>query len=869
MFDQYTGLAEKYGAQLITQAVHVGETYLPTIGKFAAQNTQIIRWMLQPLFTWLEGPGLKIFTLLEEKFQKDLPTAMAAFDNGVELLIRTIGYIAPQTGGFIRDLDRFFTKYNTVGWDKWTSEIQKMINLARQWGAFFKILIEDIADIFSKSAGLGSGIIGLLTTYLDRLHQVLNVGSGGDKLSTLFKLHKQEMLDLITAIVQVGKSFTTLYLTAAPDMVRVATFLLRILDIVLEIANKVPFGSFILGTALLLAKFGVLGSALRLIRSLLFGVSGEATTAERAVAGIGGGLGSGLKRILSAVGIGGGEADAAGGAGLAATGSSLSTLLPFLAPVALGLGAIAGSMALVHHIASVTPSVVQAFTHGVQNLNASNSLPALTSNLDAVNSRLAYMRAHPPSTWSSIFPDSSRFAAGIDLMQAYNRDVQQLATYKTNVAGFASALGVSAGAVDQLADALGIHLYSSLGKTQTVWGHTFTTPGANAAADIADLPKMRSGLAAMASQAGTTSAGLVSLSATSGLSFKQIVQQVNNAVAATTGSWASFTSGLTTGAENASGSLSAFYTSQEVAATKFTSNIQKAIAKGYNPAYIAQLAQQGPAQAGALLQKLVDAQGKGLSTLINQTSNTLVNQATIAKDQIKILQIGIVGSGAQAGKDLQAALALLGTSTSSNISSAITLVLLKYKLNLSDVQRIAAEYGSALPTAIRNQIIQVANAAATLGISFATGMAGGINSAVNSIALAATHGAEAGLKAARAAIEASSPARRPAREVGLPFAQGAAMGLIQGTGLFVAASRRMALLGVTAASGVHPGNYYGTSASGGGRGGGMTLIVNATFNINAPGGNPGAIKQAVMGDASSRFAKQLRTAMSAGAGRIY
>ena len=55
------------------------------------------------------------------------------------------------------------------------------------------LLVKDIADIFSKAASLGVGIIDLLTGKLRGLHTALG-GTAGGQLSTLFTTHKAEIL---------------------------------------------------------------------------------------------------------------------------------------------------------------------------------------------------------------------------------------------------------------------------------------------------------------------------------------------------------------------------------------------------------------------------------------------------------------------------------------------------------------------------------------------------------------------------------------------------------------------------------------------------------------------------------------------------
>ncbi len=97
----------------------VGEKFLPTIGKYAASNLGVIKTDLEPLFSWLGSDGLAIFTQMEQKFSADLPSAMGAFDNGIELLIKILGYASAAVGTLHRQrLDAFFTKWNTPGDDR-------------------------------------------------------------------------------------------------------------------------------------------------------------------------------------------------------------------------------------------------------------------------------------------------------------------------------------------------------------------------------------------------------------------------------------------------------------------------------------------------------------------------------------------------------------------------------------------------------------------------------------------------------------------------------------------------------------------------------------------------------------------------------
>ena len=306
-FDKYTGEAEKLGAQIIGMFGTVAEAYIPTIGKYATINMGIIKAGLVPFIAWLKNPlgGLGDFTTLEQAFTKNLPTAVHAFEQALEFLMKTMAYLAPETGKFAGALNRFFTSHNTTaGFDAWEKKVNHLVSLFHTWGAFFKVLVQDIAGIFSKSVGLGSGIIQTLTGDLERLHKALDSKAGGSALSSLFTTHKAEVIDLIQTIIQIGEAFTKMYLLAAPTMVRIATFFLKILDVVTNLIDKVPALATAFGFALLFAKLGVLGSLLggaskdASILAKTFGLIGKYTGIQALI----GWIGTYTSGIMKAVG---------------------------------------------------------------------------------------------------------------------------------------------------------------------------------------------------------------------------------------------------------------------------------------------------------------------------------------------------------------------------------------------------------------------------------------------------------------------------------------------------------------------------------------------------------------------------------------
>jgi hypothetical protein len=275
MFDRLTGPAEAIGARIIQQAMLVGEKFLPTIGKFAAQNMGIIQSSLQPLFSWLQGPGLTIFTQLEAKFQQDLPTAMHAFDQGVELLMRTIGLIAPKTGGLIHAIDRLVTKFNGAGWGTWSAGINKLIGDFRRWEALVKILVADIYQLFHHDAGTGSAIVVTLTQMLTKLHAWETSVQGGKALHSIFVTHKAEVIALLRLLPNLISVFGRLYLTVAPTMTEIVTGLVKMVGFMQGIPGAGALLSWGLAVGILANKIGLLrplaGVIDRALGALIFG----------------------------------------------------------------------------------------------------------------------------------------------------------------------------------------------------------------------------------------------------------------------------------------------------------------------------------------------------------------------------------------------------------------------------------------------------------------------------------------------------------------------------------------------------------------------------------------------------------------------
>lgn len=279
-FDQMTGVAEKEGANLLSSLVKTATPYLPVVGMFAAQNTSITSKALQApggIESYLDsskiGGGLDIFTQLEQTFQKGIPTAMAAANQGLQVFEKSLSFLAPQTGGFLKSIDALFTKMNTpAGMDKWDNTMQRMISDFESWKKFLEEIAKDLHDIFKDDAGLGQGIIDELTQMLTEANKWITSTSGKNALTSLFTVHKQQVEALLQIIPGLVRALEPI-LKIMPAMTTLTLPFINGLVDLLNIMERLPGGvgpaiAAILGFSLLLGKLAGWGNAFGFLKTL-------------------------------------------------------------------------------------------------------------------------------------------------------------------------------------------------------------------------------------------------------------------------------------------------------------------------------------------------------------------------------------------------------------------------------------------------------------------------------------------------------------------------------------------------------------------------------------------------------------------------
>jgi tail lysozyme len=266
---QATQGARVQAAKVLEQVVGLGHAYIPKVAHAAEQNLAIIDQGLKPLFNWLEGPkGMGVFNQLEGQFKKNLPTAIHAFDQAVEFVLKTLGVASHYTGGFVASINSFFTKWNEPqNFAKWKQTIGNLVGDFHLWLNLIKTLGQDIFGLFTNDAHTGNAIVLTITHMLEKVREWERSTAGKESLHNIFQVHKEEIVALLKLLPTFVNAFAPIYLTVAPPLVKVVTLLAEGLGKVLTALEKVSSAfTWVFGGTLLVGKivgfktlFGALG----------------------------------------------------------------------------------------------------------------------------------------------------------------------------------------------------------------------------------------------------------------------------------------------------------------------------------------------------------------------------------------------------------------------------------------------------------------------------------------------------------------------------------------------------------------------------------------------------------------------------------
>lgn len=167
----------------------------------------------------------------------------------------------------------------------------------------------------------------------------------------------------------------------------------------------------------------------------------------------------------------------------------------------------------------------------------------------------------------------------------------------------------------------------------------------------------------------------------------------------------------------------------------FSTNIQKALEMGYDPAYVGRLLQAGPEQAGPVLEQLVGATTQSFIDMVNNAESELSALSTQATEIARLTQIAVNDSsanGQQMVRDLDEAIAISQIMMASNGTATLDQIATMAGLSSDEVKRVATEYNLALdgidgrtitiPVVVRSdQLDELVALAGSLGVLDANG----------------------------------------------------------------------------------------------------------------------------------------------------
>lgn len=225
-WDLATSSARVTAVSILDQVVNLGHDYVPRVAAAAQRNLSIINDGIRPLFTWLQGPqGIKIWNDLENKFAKDLPTAVHAFVGIVEAFLKTVDQASTFTGKFIHTLDNWAWRWNNMSPTKLHDDLGKLVNIFRDWEDMIKHLTEDLFYLFKDGSNEGTDLIKQFDTLLERWGQWEKSAQGSTFLKQFFKDRKAELEALLSALGQILKMYFMWYQALQPLVPAVTLFI--------------------------------------------------------------------------------------------------------------------------------------------------------------------------------------------------------------------------------------------------------------------------------------------------------------------------------------------------------------------------------------------------------------------------------------------------------------------------------------------------------------------------------------------------------------------------------------------------------------------------------------------------------------------
>lgn len=173
----------------------------------------------------------------------------------------------------------------------------------------------------------------------------------------------------------------------------------------------------------------------------------------------------------------------------------------------------------------------------------------------------------------------------------------------------------------------------------------------------------------------------------------------------------------------AEGTLTAFYKNAISTSKTFSTNLDKAVQLGLNPEIVTKLLQEGPAQAGPIVQQMVNDNSGALIEMVNAAEKTLgdINQRVV--EQARLTAIAVNSGTDELSKQLPDALRISSASASGMTTDQIAKAT---GLSPEAVKKVAANFGITLLTELQQAPVPYSiDYTAKLGLSGDDGAAAG------------------------------------------------------------------------------------------------------------------------------------------------
>lgn len=555
------------------------------------------------------------WSLLASKLQPDILGVMNTGFSTMRSLLPQLIAPAHEAALAIGDIgQRAQAALAGPAWHGWVTEMTSQVRPA-------------IDSIIRSFANLGAGLGGLLNAFMPFVGSfeagMVRITNSfrlwGENLGTTqgFQSFMQWVKDnagpVGNLLKQVGDAFVNLS-TALSGLGGVE---LRVIDSLLGFVNallKIPgLGPIIADIGVLAFTAAKLAPAFEAVSAALVGFAAKTD-------------------VLLATRIGVWLTDAAVGAGLFAQGLSIAgaatlSLEALMGPLGIALAALAagygylvaqqsGATAQAQIVANAMDSQSQATLH---------SANTQADYQDAINQSNAALIA-----FTHDFDTHGRSVAENDAITKQLNDTWQQTTKESNNATAALRLiDTQLGLTDEQTSALARSLNVDLTKT--------------APADA--LQRLRAALQSDATQAGLTTTAFAELAAGAGKSTSDIAKAVAAAGTATQKAFSQADDivkafGSSTLPVTAL-QIKEFYGKATSDASSFSTNINKAIQAGYDPALISRILQAGPAAAGPLLQGMVSNSSATMVKMVNDSENALsdLNQKAVQMQRLTTLAV--------------------------------------------------------------------------------------------------------------------------------------------------------------------------------------------------------------------------------------